>query len=745
MEYKVKLQVIKHESGDFRIYGGILNGNQSCSVKTNGFELPLGIEIRIEGTEGIYNNQPSITAKYEIISISDREAAFNLLIRCKGISEKIADLILDTIPNADLNIFFGENIPKIKGIGPVKLQNIKDQLKEIMSNENLRKLMAMVGIKLSSTKCHKIIETLKQENISFENFIKDPYYFLIETIGLTFKKADDIALNSFRCDKELDSRLMYLTEKIVNDITTYGDTYCEKTKLDSTLQENNISLDKINEFLASKDQRLRIHTEKAEIDSEKKEIVQTKEMYLSESYIPYKIRMLQHNDDIQDEFDLPYNEIFIDQYEKESGIRLHPKQAEAVLMTMDSNVHMICGGAGTGKTTIIKAVISQFEANDYNVVLLAPTGKAARRMTEATNRKAYTCHKFFGAMDSMSITGNIPEWHLSCKTILIIDEFSMVDSILFYNVLKVLPKNYVRLLMVGDRGQLASVGAGSVMSDIIDSNTVRITELEAIFRQKHGSKIIDYSTMVRNNEIFPTSQEKGFFTKIIDTINRANNWILGSFLKKYSEMDKIDCFEEFQICSATRARCNSINKMIQDSLKNTRIKIKNTDTGFCLGEKIMNTKNDYEREVFNGEFGIIEAVEYKNYKSDDYILAKTNEKLLEMNSKDTSNYSISLIINYYELGKRCDYDLDFSDLENLQLAYCCTIHKLQGSQFKIVMCDLIGANNFTDSRLLYTAITRASEYFIIIFSSNQSKINVCLNKNSSKRKTRLLDKLKRAE
>ncbi|OFW61811.1 MAG: hypothetical protein A2Z35_06145 [Actinobacteria bacterium RBG_19FT_COMBO_36_27] len=433
----------------------------------------------------------------------------------------------------------------------------------------------------------------------------------------------------------------------------------------------------------------------------------------------------------------------INKYKTKDGLKYCFETYSGMLILRRNNKIFITGN--TGKSTIVKGIIYVLDKLNNTIICTAPTGKASRRLAEATDHKAYTCHRFYYGEEA-SIEGHAPEWQSSKPTTMIIDEFSMVDTILFFKVLYYMAEggtNFTRIILVGDPGQLPSVGAGSVMADIIKSAKIKIIELTNTFRQAEGSNILKIANMVRVNETFPRIKEKDFFVSIPPDLN---GYILRCFTHQRDITSDLDTlFDEFQICTSSRKRANEINEIIQAEMGNTQFILgKKGAIGWGIGDKIMNTKNDYNNDIYNGEFGRVVSLKYRTsnmHAFEDDITIKTSEDLKSLYDSKIFIKNCTFQVYYSGLYKTVNYDLDAAEVENFQLSYCTTIHKLQGSEFKICVCDVSEFNMITDSRLLYTAITRAKKQFILLSNGMETIDKIVINRLSSKRDTLLLERI----
>lgn len=400
----------------------------------------------------------------------------------------------------------------------------------------------------------------------------------------------------------------------------------------------------------------------------------------------------------------------IDRFEKKRNIRFSPRQREAIVSAMNTGVMVITGGPGTGKTTIINCIISLL-AKEGEVVLCAPTGRAAKRMTEATGVEAKTIHRLleYGGDDGSFARDQDTPIEGDC---IIVDEMSMVDLMLMRSLLRAIEPG-TRLLMVGDADQLPSVGAGNVLGDILASGVVPQVRLTDIFRQDETSRIVMNAHRINHGEM-PLLNEKGtdFFFERNETATRAAQSIvqlatlrLPKFLH-YDEKTRLQqAMRSIQVLSPTRkgdCGVNSLNALLQKELNPPnpgRPSLTYGETIFRLGDKVMQTKNDYQLEwrketaagwedgtgVFNGDVGFITHVD----KEDN-----------------------SLTVLFDEEKEVC---YQSAQLENLDLAYCLSVHKSQGSEFPVVVMPVVGGPPMLLTRnLFYTALTRARNLVVLV-------------------------------
>jgi len=402
----------------------------------------------------------------------------------------------------------------------------------------------------------------------------------------------------------------------------------------------------------------------------------------------------------------------IEWVQNEISIELAETQKEAIHTILSSKTAVITGGPGTGKTTLLNSVLKIFQANKYKVILCAPTGRAAKRLNEATGIEASTIHRLLQYDPSKHEFKFDQDNPLECD-VLVVDETSMVDVQIFYSILKALP-DHAGLIIVGDVDQLPSVGPGQVLKDIIDSGAIPTVKLTEIFRQGKNSNIITSAHAVNEGmfprlEHDPNDKSNDFYfieantpEKIIDIIIRlVRDNIPGRF--------KFDPTTDIQVLSPMqRGGCGarSLNIELQKALNPNSDYIEKYGQKYAIGDKVMQMENNYDKEVYNGDIGFIEDIYHE-------------EKELRINFD----------------GKQITYFFD--ELDELSIAYATTIHKSQGSEYPAVVIPL-STQHFPmlQKNLLYTAITRGSKLVVLVGEKKAIAIAV-KNKKETKRYTKL--------
>ena len=407
----------------------------------------------------------------------------------------------------------------------------------------------------------------------------------------------------------------------------------------------------------------------------------------------------------------------LSQVEKDEELTLEVAQREAVRTAATHGVTVLTGGPGTGKTTTIRAIIRYFENEGCDIQLAAPTGRAAKRMAEATGRNARTIHRLLevngsadeddAATDNRGLFERNEQNPLETDVI-IIDEMSMVDTALFYSLLKAIPEG-TGLILVGDMNQLPSVGAGNVLRDIIHSETVPVVRLSKIFRQAEESDIVMNAHRIHRGAAFPISNDSRdfFFQRRYDfeSITRDVERLVATRLPNFLKIPSSDV----QVLTPMRRGplgVEGLNPALQNFLNpkdGTKVEYQTGDRLFREGDRVMQTKNNYQAEweirgrygitvdrgtgVFNGDMGIVKRIDLF-------------DKVLTV---------------VYEENREVDYPLN--QLDDLELAYAVTIHKSQGSEYPAVVLPLLsGPRPLMNRNLLYTAVTRAKNCVVVVGS-----------------------------
>ena len=644
-----------------------------------------------------------------------------------GIGPVTAKKIVKAFGEETLNILDNniERLKEVEGIGKKKYNIIYQSYLETRELKDIIMFFQKHGVTINQ--CLKIYKKFggDAQNIVSEN----PYILSDEISGIGFLTSDRIA-KSLGIEPISDFRIQSGIKYVLNSFSGLGNTYMPKDKLINEAQRI-LSVDKelieVNIYNSVLEGKIKIEK------INEIEAVYSLPYYFCELGVTNKIITLSIENFQTINSDITFE---ISSFERKNNIVFADSQKEAILGAFENGIEIITGGPGTGKTTIIKCIIEIYENNGMKVLLAAPTGRAAKRMTESTGREAKTIHRllemgvsdnensFFGRGEGEPLEGDV----------IIVDEASMIDIMLMNSLLKAI-KLGTRLIIVGDADQLPSVGPGNVLRDLIDSEFIKVVRLKDIFRQGKESMIITNAHRINNGEL-PYLNKKGgdfFFDnresneEILDTILDLVNRRLPLFNSKWNKI------RDFQVLSPTRKGIlgvDNLNNELQSILNppsKDKKERKFKDSVFREGDKVMQTKNNYSLKwnringygdnegvgIFNGDMGFIESI-------------------------SEENRTVTVV---FDDERRIVYDNLY--VEELELAYAITIHKSQGSEFKVIITPAFMGSAFLMNRnILYTGITRAKELVVVVGNQRALKYMVD-NTNSMERysslKERILD------
>lgn len=617
------------------------------------------------------------------------------------IGPKNAGYIVEKFGKKSLDIVFDETdrLIEVRGIGKKSIEKIKKSVEELRFSKNILFYLSGLGISLSLSK--KIYSIFREDTLEIIN--ENPYKLIKNVKGIGFLKADEIALKN-NLDKtspyRIESAIIYiLTQKAIN----FGHVFYPKEKLTEEVSSL-IGIEK--NLIEPIYMNLLLSSDIVVDNSFDEPNIYLDYLYISESYIASKLAKMALNED----FKILFN---IDKEVKKSienqSIKLSEIQIDAIKSCFEENISIITGGPGTGKTTIINTISKIFIENGYNISLCAPTGRAAKRIEETTRIESKTIHRMLGYIpSSYDDIGHFEynEDNPLDTDVIIIDEMSMVDLVLFEKLLRGIKDN-TKLIIVGDVDQLPSVGAGNVLKDLINSNKIKYTKLIDIFRQSENSNIIVNAHKINNGQE-PILNEKNsdFFFLNTDAPSITRNVVVDLISRRLPKAYGYDYSKDIQILTQSRKGiCGvfELNKLLQDILNPKTEASDEILVGnklFRVNDKVMQTKNNYNLSFVDDEgeenFGV-----YNGDMGHIIFIDKSSNKLtVEMDDKRLIEYSLE-------------------DLDNLELAYAITIHKSQGSEFKSVIIPMFDGYKLLQTRnLLYTAITRAKENIVLVGDKN---------------------------
>lgn len=638
----------------------------------------------------------------EHIKPTDVEDIFKYLASgiIKGIGETTAQLMVEAFGRDALDVLQTdpEKLLSIAGIGPKKLEQIIISYKEQYELRDF--IMYFQSLSISINLAMRIYKRYGHEGIVIIE--GNPYILADELVGVGFKQADQIAMK-MGVDFHSPFRIASGINFILNREASHGHTYCEQTHLIlRTTQELSVKAEDVARQISSMAVAGTLHVENT--------IVYLPSLFYAEQHVANKIYQLMANAEKSKYLDIVG---FIKEFEETRGILLADKQKEAVEASLHSGVFVITGGPGTGKTTIINAIIQAYESLNKKVVLAAPTGRAAKRMTETTQRDSKTIHRLLEFQGESNFQKNADN---PLKTdVLIIDEISMVDIVLMYRLLDAVELG-THLILVGDSDQLPSVGPGSVLKDLIDSDWVDSCRLTDIYRQSEASLIAVNAHMINKGEMpLLNKADKDFFFisrgRADDILNEIKNLVMERLPNYYN----LNPMEDIQVLSPVKGSgvgVEALNDMLQNVVNPASKKKAERIFGkkrFREGDKVMQIKNNYNLEwttkyaeegkgVFNGDIGFITEI-------------------------DDIERTVTIL---FDQEREVIYD--FPTVDELVLAYAITVHKSQGSEFKAIIMPMAFVPPMLMSRnILYTAITRARELLVLV--GEKRALSEMINRN----------------
>ena len=625
---------------------------------------------------------------YERVKPEEKDSMIEFLTSglFKGIGEKKAEKIVDVLGKDTLKIILEEpsNLILIPTITKKDADILHEKLKEYEAS--YEDIMFLTDLGFSSRDAIDIYNCYKKKT---RQIVEEDIYELINaTKNLTFKKIDTIALKN-NLPKDADERIrasiLYIIEELSN---TYGHSYYYYEEIASYLkrvlscpiteEKYESALDKLE-----KDVKI-IH---------KEDRYYQKDMYEAETSIVKRVRILKNEKNERMEKEAEKTLKTIEEMEEHFNIQYNECQKEAIKESYLKNFLIITGGPGTGKTTILKGIVELFrEMNkipydklEEKVALLAPTGRAAKRMSEATSYPASTIHRFL-KWSKETDRFQINEYNKSKVELVILDESSMIDTYLLWNLLKGLSVK-CRIIMVGDDHQLPSVGPGQVLHDLIASNSLDVVELKELYRQGKNSRIITLAYDIRKKEI----EEKIFNQEPDLTFISCPDEEVIENICEIANTYKDVSYKKFQILAPMYKGLNGIdeiNKNIQKIFNppnKTKKKETHGETTFQEEDKVIQLTNMPEENVYNGDIGMIEKI------------ISSPKKEMEIDFDGNS-------VRYTP-----------ASYNNFRLAYAISIHKAQGSEFETVVIPIVkGYNKMLYQKLIYTGVTRAKKELYLI-------------------------------
>lgn len=696
-------------------------GSITCVGQARGFSAGETVELEGDHTEHATYGRQFKFSSIRAVAPSDKISVLRYLGSgaIKGLGEKLAAKIVEKFGDDTLRILEEEpeRLAEVKGISARMAREISDQLAD--RREQRRALLFLQQFGITAVLADRIYGIYGDTIYSVMR--NNPYKLAEDVPAVGFKRADAIALKA-GIPADSQYRIRCGAVYILSNMTMEGHCYLPREELKSrTAELLECSADAVEEQLP-------------DLAMEGKVVTESGRVYLS-TYYRAELYVARRLKEIRD--DMTGEEVTISPEDDLSGISLDPLQREAVQKSLSNGVFILSGGPGTGKTTTINAIISRLEERDETVLLAAPTGRAAKRMSETTGRDAVTIHRLLeiggeqGENTEHYFYGRNEDEPLEADTV-IIDEMSMVDLHLMKALLAAIPAG-CRLIMVGDVDQLPSVGPGQVLRDILESGAFPSVRLKHIFRQAGESHIVSYAHMINEGKHPDLSIKYPdfFLLEKGDSVTVCNYIcsLIEDVIPRKLQLER----NSIQVLTPMRRGnlgVEALNQILQERLNpSSPEKTEYTfgDTVFREGDRVMQIKNDYQLDwEIKGSFGITVESGKGVFNGDTGTIRHINTylKLMEV---------------VFDDGREVYYG--FQQLDELESAYAVTIHKSQGSEYDVVILPLLsGPKMLMNRNLLYTAVTRAKQCVIIIGSA-ETVYRMTDNDNEQSRYTGLKEKI----
>ena len=624
----------------------------------------------------------------------------------KGIGPKFAKRIVNTFGEDTLRIIeeHPDELLKISGIGPLRVERIKKSWAEQKEIKNI--MLFLQGHDVSTSHATKIFKTYGENSIAVVR--ENPYRLADDIWGIGFHTADAIA-QKLGFDQTKPVRLRSGLLYTINKLSEEGHCYATRELLLKAgaellgVKEELLSTT-LDEMILAED----VKTE--EIPEAGEDAIYLPPFFFSEIGTARRLREI-----FSSPKQLTVNsEGLENRIRQKTGIVYDEIQMKAIRTALESKILILTGGPGTGKTSTTRGIITAFRETGAKILLAAPTGRAAKRLSETTGMEAKTVHRLLEVKPPEGYQRN--ETNPLEGDVLIVDECSMIDLLLMHNLLKAVPDS-MTLILVGDVDQLPSVGAGNVLRDLIDSGCFPVVRLTKIFRQAQSSRIITNAHRINKGQMpdLSNGRESDFFFVEQEDAEAAAGEIVDLIKTRLPAHFRVSA-RDIQVLSPMQrgaVGAANLNQMIQEAVNPGETGFRRGGVSFRARDKVMQIRNNYEKEVFNGDIGIVESTDPEERE---------------------------LIVNFE--GRSVTYDI--SELDELVLAYAVTIHKSQGSEYPIVVMPILMSHYVMLQRnLVYTGVTRAKKVLVLVGTKKALALAV-RNSTVRKRNTLLALRIRRS-
>jgi exodeoxyribonuclease V alpha subunit len=621
----------------------------------------------------------------------------------KGIGPVMAKRLVERFGMDTLEVIekHTHRLTEVDGIGDKRIGMIRTAWQEQKEVRNV--MLFLQSHDVSSAYAAKIYRQYGKDSVAVVK--ENPFRLATDIFGVGFRTADTIAAKlGMPKDSPLraEAGILYVLQQLAGEGHVY---YPHDELIDECLKILDIGAGTIAAAIKTLSEGKRI-------------IIEDDSVYLAEFHLAEKgiAEHLVAISKAQRRLFTIDKDTALGSVQRDLKITLAHNQARAVVTSLDAKVLIITGGPGTGKTTIIRSILRLHRAADMRVLLSAPTGRAAKRMAEATGHEAKTIHRLleFSPKNNGGFKRN--EENPLEVDLLVIDETSMVDTVLMYHLLKAVPKE-ATLILVGDVDQLPSVGAGNVLRDIIGSGYVPCIRLNEIFRQSRESLIIVNAHRINSGELPVTQTEQeghqDFYFIQQEEPEKVLETILNLCSKKVPDKFGFDPVSDIQVLTPMHrgvVGASNLNAELQKHLNSSTDELVRGGRVFRTGDKVMQVRNNYDKDIYNGDIGRVTSINRED-----------QEISVDFDGR---------VVNY-----------DFTELDELMLAYAVSVHKSQGSEYPVVIMPVLTQHYMLLQRnLLYTAVTRGKKLVILIGTKKALAIAIRNNK-PRERYTKLKERL----
>jgi exodeoxyribonuclease V alpha subunit len=677
---------IKGEKDTIPVIGHLFSVSPGEVLKINGYfeqHPKYGRQVRIESYESIIPATVPGIEKYLGSGL------------VKGIGPEMAKRIVKQFGLMTLDMIEKDirQLSQVEGIGPKRIAQIKEAWKE---QKEIRRIMIFLqGYGVSTGLATKIFKTYGQKAVS--RIKENPYGLAADIFGVGFLTADRIA-QKMGMEKNAPARLQAGLIYILHQRAEEGQVCLpEEDLIKAASQQLEVDSSQLLAVLRELIQKKELRTQQGGTGNI---LIFLPYLDLSEEGISRRIQILLKN-----KLKIDRNtDAIISLVEKAFRLTLSGQQKEAVQKALSQKLLIITGGPGTGKTTVIRSILEIFKRLGRRCVLMAPTGRAAKRLSEVTHYPAATIHRGLGYHPKLGGFQKNEEHPLSADLV-VIDEASMVDTYLMFHLLSAVPDQAV-LILVGDVFQLPSVGPGNVLSDLIQSERISVVQLNRIFRQGEGSLIVVNAHRIHQGDMPILAKEDGnktqdFYFLDQEEPEKAARWILELIQDKLPKRYGIDPLQDIQVLTPMYkgvVGAENLNQFLQQHLNKDLRSVQRGTRLFKVGDKIMQIRNNYDKDVYNGDIGRLAKIDRENQE---------------------------ILVNFD--GRFVGYD--YSELDDLVLAYAISIHKSQGNEYPAVIVPIMIQHFILLQRnLIYTAVTRAKRVVVLVGTKKALAIGIKNNK-----------------